>query len=341
MTTPLTINVHACEDRGRSNGFLSTTFESNQKDAQQRSHSAAPSERSHTTVVEENSDVPNLKCPGPEKDNQFERQKEKPTKQGLIWNHLRQVKRHLSGIIRVLFTSVTPITGNPETIISEPDNGFVTTSSAYIRGVYVLSTEKYDEHHFCPKYCRCIFDTGNHQGNLVSKTFLLERLGYTESDFLRLTETEQSSGFGITNHPFVPLGAIRLTWYHDMSTRLFSDMRFLISPYSHTDLIIGAQSIEQYNILGKPNFASLTNREPEPERSKMQREKGKLRNEIAWCKEQLRNPSGKTDDQLKLIAEKQKNAEAKLAKLEEAEEDGRVQSQADDKTRKAMEKTTK
>ncbi|RDW67557.1 hypothetical protein BP6252_08953 [Coleophoma cylindrospora] len=314
MTTPLTINVDACEDRGRSNGFLSTTFKSNQKGEQRRLHSVAPSEKSHITLVEENSDIPSLKYSGSEKDNQFERQN-KSSKKTLIWNHLRQAKRHLGEIIRVIFTNVAPIVEISEAVVSDPNNGFATASSVYIRSVYVLSTEKYDEHHFRPKCCRCIFDTGNHQGNVVSKMFLLERLGYTESDFLKLTETEQASGFGITNQPFVPLGAIRLTWYHDMSTRLFSDMRFLISPYSHTDLIIGAQSIEQYNILGKPNLYCHTNPERKPVRAELERERGQLEHNIAMYEEKEKCKDMLTDDKLSSILKLKKKDQENLEKV--------------------------
>lgn len=79
-------------------------------------------------------------------------------------------------------------------------------------------------------------------------------LGYSEADFHGLTKDEEDGGTGITGHKLIPEGAISLTWYHNNSTRVFRDMRFLISEHPIYDLIIGAKSIQQNNILDVPNL---------------------------------------------------------------------------------------
>jgi len=90
------------------------------------------------------------------------------------------------------------------------------------------------------------------QGNIVSRKFVEKVLDFPQSTFLKLTEEEERGGTGINGDSHVPLGAINLTWYHNNSTRVFYDMRFLISPAQHCDLIIGAQSIQRDNILNVP-----------------------------------------------------------------------------------------
>jgi hypothetical protein len=105
-----------------------------------------------------------------------------------------------------------------------------------------------------PKEAKCTVDTGNLQGNIVSKTFVVDILGYSESDFHDLTTEEEYGGTGVTGHKLIPENAIYLTWYHNNSTRVFRDMRFLISEHPMYDLIIGARSIHEHNILDVPNL---------------------------------------------------------------------------------------
>jgi len=100
---------------------------------------------------------------------------------------------------------------------------------------------------------KCTIDTGNMQGNIVSRAFV-EELGYSESSFHKLTNAEKEGGTGITGHKLTPEGAVYLTWYHNKSTRVFRDMRFLISQHPMYDLIIGARSIQKNNILDVPNL---------------------------------------------------------------------------------------
>jgi hypothetical protein len=124
----------------------------------------------------------------------------------------------------------------------------------WVQPVYVLSTARDEYRHFIPKEAKCTIDTGNLQGNIVSRTFLVDALGHSEGNFQKLTKEEEDGGTGITGHRLIPEGAINLTWYHSNSTRVFRDMRFLISEHPMYDLIIGAHSIRKYNILDVPNL---------------------------------------------------------------------------------------
>jgi hypothetical protein len=92
------------------------------------------------------------------------------------------------------------------------------------------------------------------QGNIVSRAFVVDVLGYSESSFDKLTKVEEEGGAGVTGHKLIPGGAIYLTWYHNNSTRVFRDMRFLISDHPMYDIIIGARSIQKNNILDVPNL---------------------------------------------------------------------------------------
>jgi len=88
----------------------------------------------------------------------------------------------------------------------------------------------------------------------VSRKFVEDVLQYSESNFSELTKEEKKGGTGITGHTLIPDGAIYLTWYHKKSTRVFRNMRFLISPNQHCDLIIGARSILKDRLLDVPNL---------------------------------------------------------------------------------------
>jgi len=111
-----------------------------------------------------------------------------------------------------------------------------------------------------------MIDTGNLQGNVVSKAFVVDVLGYPESSFQPLTKLEEAGGTGATDHKLIPQAAIHLTWYHSNSTRVFRDMRFLISDYPMYDLVIGSQSIHQNKILDVPNLMTKIMPSETPER---------------------------------------------------------------------------
>jgi hypothetical protein len=126
--------------------------------------------------------------------------------------------------------------------------------SPWVLPVYVLSSQKDESRHFIPKEAKCTIDTGNFQGNIVSKAFVTDVLRFPESLFQSLTKLEEAGGTGVTGHKLIPEGAIYLTWYHGNSTRVFRDMRFLISEHPMYDLIIGSQSIHENRILDVPNL---------------------------------------------------------------------------------------
>lgn len=114
---------------------------------------------------------------------------------------------------------------------------------------------------YTPIRAQCTFDTGNYQGNIASRAFL-EVLGYSESTFGPLSEDEKLGGVDASGNTLLPLGAVNLTWYAPKSTRIFRDVRFLVSPHPHYDLIIGAPFIEKHSLLGPPNL-TIARRKPE------------------------------------------------------------------------------
>ena len=125
----------------------------------------------------------------------------------------------------------------------------------FIRPVYVQSTRKNTSRsHALSLPAKCTIDSGNMQGNIVSRHFVLDILEFSEANFCELTEEEKQGGRTVTGEIFVPEGAIYLDWYHENSTRVFRSMRFLVSPHAHCDLIIGARSIIKDKLLGVPNF---------------------------------------------------------------------------------------
>jgi hypothetical protein len=120
--------------------------------------------------------------------------------------------------------------------------------------VHVYSSRKDTNRHQVTKDAKCTIDTGNHQGNIVSRDFVVNVLEFPEANFKPLNDKERKGAIGITGNRFVPEAAIYLTWYHSKSTRVFRDMRFLITPNPHCDLIIGAYSIQANQLLDVPNL---------------------------------------------------------------------------------------
>ncbi|KAE8449834.1 hypothetical protein EG329_007311 [Mollisiaceae sp. DMI_Dod_QoI] len=138
---------------------------------------------------------------------------------------------------------------------TDSDEYEIERESPFIQNVFVLSNKKDWQGHYVPKQARCIIDSGNHQGNIVSREFLVNQLNFPESAFrgkeLRKFEKE---GASITGHTLTPDGAIHLDWYHAKSTQRYRNMRFLVSSNPQCELIIGASSIEKHGILTPPNL---------------------------------------------------------------------------------------
>jgi len=152
----------------------------------------------------------------------------------------------IRSIINSIFGKCLPIHDDkPESMKDSP----------YIKEIYVHSKVRNNLGQPISHCARCIFDTGNYQGNIVSKDFLLGTLGYLVSDIRKLSPEEKQGGTAITGDPVVPIGVVRLTWWHETSS-LFRDMRFLVCPQEHFDLIIGAESIEKYHLVGEINFSA-------------------------------------------------------------------------------------
>jgi hypothetical protein len=128
--------------------------------------------------------------------------------------------------------------------------------SPWIQPVFVVSTRRDTDRIKVAERAKCTIDTGNMQGNIVSRDFVINVLGYSESNFKKITKQEERGGTGVTGHKLVPTGAIYLTWWHSKSSRVFHNMRFLVSEYPLYDLIIGAASIQEYGILDVPNLTT-------------------------------------------------------------------------------------
>ncbi|KAH7307916.1 hypothetical protein BKA65DRAFT_177965 [Rhexocercosporidium sp. MPI-PUGE-AT-0058] len=124
--------------------------------------------------------------------------------------------------------------------------------SPWILPVHVVSNQQDKDGHQITKLAKCTIDTGNMQGNVVSRDFVENVLEFPFTSFETLTGEEEKGGASITGDLHTPLGAVHLTWYHSSSTRVFRNMRFLISASSHCDMIIGAQSIQREKILSVP-----------------------------------------------------------------------------------------
>lgn len=200
--------------------------------------------------------------------------------------------------------------------------------SPWVLPVYVLSTERDEHRHLIAEQAKCTIDTGNLQGNIVSRAFLVDILGYSEANFHKLTKEEEDGGIGITGHKLVPEGAVYLTWYHSNSTRVFRNMRFLISENPMCDLVIGAHSIRKNNILDVPNLGDSGGRadkEKDPSSDKLE----KLEPAMVEAKEQwgtirsafreAKDASDKKKKELKdeLAGKKKKYDAAKVAWLSE------------------------
>jgi hypothetical protein len=134
----------------------------------------------------------------------------------------------------------------------QTDNMPSVRPSPWILPVHVVSNRQDQDRHAITKIAKCTIDTGNMQGNIVSKDFVESVLEFPSTGFEKLTSEEEMSGTSITGDLHTPLGAIYLTWYHSSSTRVFRNMRFLISPAQYCDMIIGAQSIQKEKILSVP-----------------------------------------------------------------------------------------
>ena len=124
----------------------------------------------------------------------------------------------------------------------------------WIKSVFVLSKEQNRLKNFIPKEAICIIDTGNSQGNTVSKDFCLQTLKFTEADFKPLTTSEQKDGFAMNSSSVTAVAAVELSWYRETGVKVFRDMRFLVLEETICDMTIGAKTIAKHKLLNEPNF---------------------------------------------------------------------------------------
>jgi len=68
-----------------------------------------------------------------------------------------------------------------------------------------------------------------------------------------------------------------LTWYHQNSSRVFRDVRFLISPIENCDMIIGARSIRKDKILDVPSLMAGKIHVPEDDEAEEKKKLTELR----------------------------------------------------------------
>ncbi|KAB8296958.1 hypothetical protein EYC80_002364 [Monilinia laxa] len=232
------------------NGFLSPPTETEFKDSQRRRSASVPSSErsaksnlSRITLVEDNAPIA--------KHTSLEDSDSIISSNYSCLDHLVAIFRIMLCMPASKKMKIRP-TGIPKSPSSDMDG------SPWVLPVLVLSSRRDTDKQPVPKRAKCTIDTGNMQGNIVSREFVEKVLEYPESNFVPLTVEEKEGGFGVTGHKLVPEGAIYLTWYHSKSTRVFHKMRFLISPHSQCDLIIGARSIQKDNLLGVPNLMATT-----------------------------------------------------------------------------------
>jgi hypothetical protein len=130
-----------------------------------------------------------------------------------------------------------------------------TYETAYIKKVYVWSKKTDSDGRHVEKRTQCIFDTANLVGNFVSKTFLIEELGFRESEINHagLKEAEKS-GESASGHPVIPEGWIELTWHPPNCPMPYRNMRFLVLGNPRFELTICARTIEKHKILSKPFY---------------------------------------------------------------------------------------
>lgn len=105
--------------------------------------------------------------------------------------------------------------------------------------VFVLAARHDTENRRVHKTALCALDTGNLQGNFVSRQ-LVERLGYSELDIRELREDEKREAVGITNDKLVfPLSPTSL---EDSNIIQDSRRRYILNVVSSK----GNQSFSQY-----------------------------------------------------------------------------------------------
>jgi len=213
----------------------------------------------------------------------------------------------------------------------------------WIPSVHVLSKEIDKDGRFVEKIAKCMIDTGNLQGNLISKNFLLQHLGYCESDFAKLKDSDRA-GSSVSGHPVIPDGAVKLTWYHPGSVRIYRDMRFLVLENATYDLVLCAQAIEKHKIVNAPNFGDVVTSKKvntDDEEQRLRAAKEKAENNVLTLERELKDAKSANDDvKTQRIQRKIKPAQDESKKAKE-DYNKYVQEKAQEEAAKAKKSETK
>ncbi|KAJ4304771.1 hypothetical protein N0V90_000299 [Kalmusia sp. IMI 367209] len=220
-------------------------------------------------------------------------------------------------------------------IFDDRENAFMLAVSVY----------KQDSSEYIP--ARCLFDTGCLQGNIISAD-LARRLGHTE--FQPLTPRESNGGMVATGDIHQVLGAIRISWFHEASARVFGRMRFLVSESAQVDLVIGTRSIVKENLLTPPNLgvtgATYNDLalDSDTEKENLAGEIADLETKVKYAKKEVDKSKQGTEERKtaeKSLHKKEKALQIAQWKLELHECKARLNRQNSDKTERALRETIK
>ncbi|TGO44443.1 hypothetical protein BCON_0517g00010 [Botryotinia convoluta] len=182
-----------------SNGFLSLPIESKASNSKRgRSVSDAGSEQSARSSLSRITYV--------EEDAQIVAYPDLEDSDSIIPENYTRLDR-LVVFVRILFCLPIPMMmkknkKSPRPVEAVP---FDMESSPWVLSVFVLSTRKDSDKQPVPKHAKCTIDTGNMQGNIVSRDFVQNVLEYSEANFVPLTAEEREGGFGITGDKLVSI----------------------------------------------------------------------------------------------------------------------------------------
>ncbi|KAI9773864.1 MAG: hypothetical protein M1840_006090 [Geoglossum simile] len=268
---------------GQKNGLLSATFEiPGNSSTRRRSTSVASSirsARSDITTVDNHSNVPVL-----------DRKAIKRRRTQIAEVKISRWSCFLGFVFGPRIAERAAAATIKGSDMDEDEDIFGSHGFPWIQTIHMLPSDKAGIGH---QQARCLLDTGCLQGNLVSEEFA-RKLGYTESDFRPLRPRESNGGTSATGHTHMPKGALHLTWYHNASPRLYSDMRFLVSPSQQYEIVIGAHSILKYKLVSHPNFAVTAGRTSfklpsDKDRQNLDQERAKLANELKTLERNLKS----------------------------------------------------
>lgn len=202
----------------------------------------------------------------------------------------------------------------------------------------MLSVSVYKSDHSETIQARCVFDTGCTQGNLISLD-LAQRLGFAESDFLPLSARESNGGMVATGDIHQVAGAVRISWFHNTSPKVFNDMRFLVSKSAQIDLVVGTGSIVKENLLTRPNLKIYADIPTDPDREKLVYKKACLEAKVKKAEIAVDNAeqgSHERREAEEYLMKKDRKLKVATVKLELYQIERSLRRQNSDRTRTAL-----